>query len=72
MQVSRLLPNEAANILTVQIRLNVNDLTRAGNRAWVGGGCQEIQSCPDPAGLLFRMFEQVSDVAESERLCHLF
>lgn len=53
MQFSRLLPNQAANLLTVQIRLNVNDLTHSGKHVRVGRGCRRIETSPDTAGLLF-------------------
>lgn len=66
MEFSRLLPNQAANLLTVQIRLNENDLTRAGKHVQVGRGWRRIKTSPGTAALLFRLFEQVSHATEAE------
>lgn len=59
----RSLPNQAANLPTVQIRLNVNDLTRAAKKKKnknTYGWDVDVSKPPGAAGLLFRLFEQVS------------
>lgn len=59
-QFYRSLPNQAANLPTVQIRLNVNDLTRAVKKKNTHGWDVDVCKPPGAAGLLFRLFEQVS------------
>lgn len=60
-QFDRSLPNQAANLTTVQIRLNVNDLTHAAKKKKNTHGWDvDVSKPPGAAGLLFRLFEQVS------------